>query len=166
MNDPRRSVILDTCVRAEFHTLLLVSLYLLFAGHNQPGGGFAGGLVASCAFYLRYIADGERGLRQVIRVDPPAVMGVGLLLALGTGTMPLLLGDAFFESAILELHPPLLGTVKVTSVLFFDIGVYVVVVGMALFLLEQFGGADGSDPFPEESTDAPDTDAPDTEVGA
>ncbi len=139
----RRSVILDACVRAEFHTLLLVSLYMLFAGHNQPGGGFAGGLVASCAFFLRYVAGGERGVRQVIRVDPPVVMGVGLLVSLVVAFTPLVLGDTILESAIWKLHPPGLGEVKVTSVLFFDIGVYIVVLGMALFLLEQFGSADG-----------------------
>lgn len=150
MKGTRRSVILDTAVRAEFHTLLLVSLYMLLAGHNQPGGGFAGGLVAACACYLRYVAGGDAGLREVVRVDPPILMGAGLLLALGTGLTPLFLGDALFESAILELHPPLIGTVKVTSVLFFDIGVYIVVVGMALFLLEQFGGADGTDTHPDE----------------
>lgn len=142
-DEMRRSVILDACVRAEFHTLLLVSLYLLFAGHNQPGGGFAGGLVASCAFFLRYVAGGERAVRKVIRVDPPVVMGVGLLVSLVVAFTPLVLGDAFLESAIWKLHPPGLGEVKVTSVLFFDIGVYTVVLGMALFLLEQFGGADG-----------------------
>lgn len=153
----RRSVILDACVRAEFHTLLLVSLYLLFAGHNQPGGGFAGGLVASCAFFLRYVAGGERAVHKVIRVDPPVVMGVGLLVALVTAFTPLFLGDAFLESAILELHPPGLGLVKVTSVLFFDIGVYVVVLGMSLFLLEQFGGADGRPvDDTEHAGDAPD----------
>lgn len=150
-DEVRRSVILDACVRAEFHTLLLVSLYMLFAGHNQPGGGFAGGLVASCAFFLRYVAGGERAVHKVIRVDPPIVMGVGLLIALVTAFTPLFLGDAFLESAILELHPPGLGLVKVTSVLFFDIGVYVVVLGMSLFLLEQFGGADG-----RPTQDAPD----------
>ncbi len=150
MKGTRRSVILDTCVRAEFHTLLLISLYLLFAGHNRPGGGFAGGLVASCAVALRYVAGGDEGVRRVVRLDPPVVLGVGLLLALGTGVTPLLLGDALFESAILALHPPVLGTVKVTSVLFFDICVYVVVVGMTLFLLEQLGGADDTDHHPEE----------------
>ena len=71
----RRSVILDACVRAEFHTLLLVSLYFLFAGHNQPGGGFAGGLVASCAFALRFVAGGDRRGAAGHRRRPPIVHG-------------------------------------------------------------------------------------------
>ncbi len=151
----RRSVILDACVRAEFHTLLLVSLYFLFAGHNQPGGGFAGGLVASCAFGLRFVAGGDREVRRAIDIAPPIVMGVGLLLAMITGLVPLALGDNLFESAIVEFAPPLIGKVKLTSVLFFDTGVYLVVVGMALMLLSQLGLADGSNPDSEHDEASP-----------
>lgn len=149
----RRSVILDACVRAEFHTLIVIALYLLFAGHNQAGGGFAGGLVASAALALRFVAGGPDRLRRTIDVPPASILGVGLLIALVTGTVPLLFGDPFLSSAIAEFDPALLGTVKITSVLFFDIGVFVVVVGMSLMLLEQFGGADGTDP--DAAPDAP-----------
>jgi len=141
---PRRSVILDVAVRAELHTLLLVSLYLLFAGHNQPGGGFAGGLVASAALCLRYVAAGTSSLDRSLPVPAPALLGTGLLLAIGTGTVPLLLGDQFMESAIWQVDLPVFGHVKFTSVFVFDTGVYLVVLGMAMLLLEQFGRADGS----------------------
>ncbi len=140
----RRSVILDVAVRAELHTLLLVSMYLLFAGHNQPGGGFAGGLVASAALCLRYVAAGTSSLDRSIPVPAPVLLGTGLLLAIGAGTMPLLLGDQFMESAFREVDLPVFGHVKFTSVLVFDTGVYLVVLGMAMLLLEQFGRADGS----------------------
>ena len=145
-HEQRRSVILDVAVRAEVHTLLLVSLYLLFAGHNQPGGGFSGGLVASCAFCLRYVAGGERELARRVSVPPPWLLGGGLLLAAGTGLLPLLTGGQFLESALRDVELPLVGTVHGASVLAFDTGVYLVVLGMALLLLEQFGAADGSDP--------------------
>lgn len=152
----RRSVILDTCVRAEFHTLLLVSLYLLFAGHNQPGGGFAGGLVASCAVFLVFVAGGEAEVERVVRLDPPKLIGVGLLVALVVAVVPLFSGGVLLESAIVELEAPVLGKVKVTSVLGFDIGVYLSVVGMSLLLLEQFGGADGRLlPTDEPASDQP-----------
>lgn len=141
---PRRSVILDVAVRAELHTLLLVSLYFLFAGHNQPGGGFAGGLLASAALCLRYVAGGEAALARSVPVAPPMVLGAGLLLAIGTGVTPMVLGGELFESAILERHLPLFGQVKFTSVLAFDTGVYLVVLGMAMLLLDQFGHADGA----------------------
>ena len=146
----RRSVILDVCVRAEFHTLIAVSLYLLFAGHNQPGGGFAGGLVASCAFCLLFVAGGEPELHRVIKVPATVFLGGGLLLAVLTGTVPLVLGGEFLESAIFSADLPLLGKAKATSVLFFDIGVYMVVLGVLLMLLEQLGTADGVDHHPVE----------------
>jgi multicomponent Na+:H+ antiporter subunit A len=142
----RRSVILEVCVRAEFHTLLLISLYLLFAGHNQPGGGFAGGLVAACAFCLLFVAGGEGSVRRVLRVPPTTFLGVGMLFSIVTGAVSLVLGGQFLESAIVEGHVALLGKVKGSSVLFFDIGVYLVVLGMVLLLLEQLGSADGTDP--------------------
>lgn len=141
----RRSVILDVCVRAEVHTLLLVSLYFLFAGHNQPGGGFSGGLIASCAFCLRYVAGGERSVARMLPSPPPVILGLGLLLAVGTGLTPLVLGDQLFESALVDVDLPWIGTVKTGSVLVFDTGVYLVVVGMTLLLLEQFGSADGAE---------------------
>ena len=149
---PRRSVILDVCVRAEVHTLLLVSLYFLFAGHNQPGGGFSGGLVASCAFCLRYVAGGERALARYAPVPPPMILGTGQLLAVLPGLTPLVLGDQLLESSFLSFDVALLGTVKTSSVLVFDTGVYLVVLGMALLLLEQCGSADGEQ---AEQTDEP-----------
>jgi multicomponent Na+:H+ antiporter subunit A len=145
----RRSVILEVCVRAEFHTLVLISLYLLFAGHNQPGGGFAGGLVASCAFCLLFVAGGEGSVRRVLRIPPTTLLGVGMLCSILTGVVSLALGGEFLESAVVERSVDLLGKVKGSSVLFFDIGVYLVVLGMVLLLLEQLGSADGRDHDPE-----------------
>jgi multicomponent Na+:H+ antiporter subunit A len=139
----RRSVILDVCVRAEFHTLVLISLYLLFAGHNQPGGGFAGGLVASCAFCLLFVAGGEPGVQRVLKVPATTFLGLGMLCSVGTGMVSLVLGNEFLESALWKADLPVLGEVKASSVLFFDIGVYLVVLGMVLLILEQLGTADG-----------------------
>ncbi len=105
----RRSVILDVCVRAEFHTLMLVSLYLLFAGHNQPGGGFAGGLVASCAFCLLYVSGGEPAVHRAMKVPPTTFLGGGMLLAITTGIVPLLLGGEFLENSIMKATLPVIG---------------------------------------------------------
>ena len=131
-------------MRAEFHTLLLVSLYLLFAGHNQPGGGFAGGLVASCAFCLLFVAGGEPSAAAgASTCTRPPSWASGCCSPIVTGVIPLLLGGEFLESAIIEGDPAVIGQVKGSSVLFFDTGVYLVVLGMVLLLLEQFGTADG-----------------------
>ncbi|MCW2616235.1 MAG: mnhA [Frankiales bacterium] len=135
----RRSVVLETAVRLVFHTILVFSLYLLLAGHNQPGGGFVGGLVAGLAFVLRYIAGGRAALREAVPVDPGVPLGLGLVLAAGTGVTALLLGGQFLESGKVELDLPLLGIVKATSALPFDTGVYLVVVGLVLGVLRTLG---------------------------
>ena len=135
----RRSVILETVVRLVFHTVLVFSLYLLFAGHNQPGGGFVGGLVGGLAFVLRYLAGGRDALNEAVRVDPAVPLGAGIVVASVTGMVAWLFGGAFLESAFRTFDLPLLGEVKVTSPLAFDIGVYLVVVGLVLVLLRTLG---------------------------
>lgn len=136
----RRSLILDVVVRAEFHALLVVSLYPLFAGHNSPGGGFAGGLVAGGALALRFMAAGPDAVRRTIRVAPSTILGGGLLLALGTAVVPLLTHNNLLEHGKLEVAAPLLGDAKITSALAFDTGVFLVVVGVVASLLVAFGG--------------------------
>lgn len=139
LDDARRSVVLETAVRLVFHTVLVFGLYLLFAGHNQPGGGFVGGLVVGCAFVLRYIAGGRGALAEAVPVDPTLPLGLGLLLAAGTGATAWLFGGQFLESGKVELHVPVLGVVKATSALPFDCGVFLVVVGLVLAALQTLG---------------------------
>ena len=134
------SVVLDTVVRLVFHTILVFGLYLLFAGHNQPGGGFVGGLVVGSAFVLRFLAGGRAALDLAVPVDPGLPLGLGLLLSAGTGAAAWAFGAEYLESGKLELHLPLLGAVKATSALPFDIGVFLVVVGLVLALLRTLGG--------------------------
>jgi multicomponent Na+:H+ antiporter subunit A len=133
------SVVLDTTVRLVFHTVLVFSLYLLFAGHNQPGGGFVGGLVAGVAFVLRYVSAGRAGLRAAVPLDPSLPLGLGIVLASATGMAAWLAGAQFLESGKLTVELPVLGVVKATSALPFDAGVYLVVVGLVLLLLRTLG---------------------------
>ena len=135
----RRSVILETCVRLAFHTVLVFGLYLLFAGHNSPGGGFVGGLVAGSAFVLRYVAGGRAELRAAVPVDPGIPLGLGLVLASSTAVGALVLGGDLLQSAYGSVDLPVLGTVKASTVLLFDIGVFLVVVGLVLTLLRTLG---------------------------
>lgn len=134
-----RARVLETGGALVFHTVLALSVYLLFAGHNQPGGGFIGGLVAAAAFVLRFLA-GDRH-RPTTRVRPEVVMGVGLALALVTGIAAWFGGGDFLESASLDVEVPLLGRVKAFSVLAFDTGVYLVVVGLVGAVLDGLGDA-------------------------
>ena len=135
----QRSVVLETCVRLVFHTVLVFGVYLLFAGHNQPGGGFVGGLVSGLAFVLRYVARGRDELEAAVPVDPGLPLGLGLVLAGGTGALSWLAGAQYLESGIVERDVPVLGHVKLVSALAFDIGVFLVVVGLVLGLLRTLG---------------------------
>ncbi len=135
----RRSVVLEVVTRLLFHTIMVFSLYLLFSGHNEPGGGFAGGLVAGLALVLRYLAGGRYELGEAAPVAPGLLLGSGLLFAGGTGVVGLALGAGVLQTAILESTLPVLGDVKLVTSLFFDIGVYLIVVGLVLDVLRSLG---------------------------
>lgn len=134
-----RSLLLDVGIRAVFHTVLLFGVFLLFAGHNAPGGGFIGGLVAAAAFVLRFVADPEGQGDRPLPFHPTTLLGGGVALAVVTGAASWLFGGQLLESAKTTLHPPLLGPMNVTSVLPFDIGVFLVVVGLVGTLLTTLG---------------------------
>jgi multicomponent Na+:H+ antiporter subunit A len=135
----RRSLVLEVITRLLFHAVLVFSLFLLFAGHNAPGGGFAGGLVAGLALVLRYLAGGRYELGEAAPIDPGRLLGTGLLLAGATGAVGLALGAQVLETAYLEATVPVLGDVSLATALFFDIGVYLVVVGLVLDVLRSLG---------------------------
>lgn len=149
----RPSLILDTVSRAAFPLVLAFSLYLLFVGHNAPGGGFVAGLTAGIAMVLLYAGDGIDRLRDVVHVRWETLLGAGLTLAGVTGLGSLVLDEPFLSSAILEWTLPLLGEVKLVTVLFFDMGVYLVVIGLVLALLTILG-AYSDEAVSDESADA------------
>ena len=135
----RRSLILDTTVRLVFDGALLLSIYLLFAGHNQPGGGFVGGLVAAAAVALRYIAGGIDDVLDMLPVRPWGFLSAGLALAAGTALVPLGFGDGPLDQRAVEWHLEILGKVKFTTATVFDTGVYLIVVGLVLMIFEALG---------------------------
>jgi multicomponent Na+:H+ antiporter subunit A len=135
----RPSLILETVVGAVFHTAVLFSLFLLFAGHNSPGGGFVGGLVAGAAFVLRYVAGGAREVVRLAPVAPEVILGLGVTISVGTGAAAWALGGEFLESGKAAPDLPLLGVVHLSTALPFDIGVYLVVLGLVLSLLRALG---------------------------
>ena len=85
-------------MRIVFAAVMLGSLWLLFAGHNQPGGGFVGGIVAGAAISLRYVAGGLREVRRLSRGKPWMVLGSGLLISVTTAIVPLLLGGEVLQT--------------------------------------------------------------------
>lgn len=134
-----RSVLLEVIVRILFHTIIVVSLYLLFAGHNLPGGGFAGGLVAGMALVMRYVAGGRYELGAAAPADTGRLLGSGMALAVGCTLVPLLFGLAPLQSVFVEADVPVLGHIEFVTSTIFDIGVYLVVVGLVLDVLRSLG---------------------------
>lgn len=135
----RRSVVLEVVTRLLFHTMVLVALYLLFAGHNSPGGGFAAGLVVGIALIVRYLAGGRYELGEAAPVHPGLLLGSGLFLSAGVGLVALVAGGEVLQSWIRDFHLPLIGDVHLVTSLFFDIGVFLVVIGLVLDVLRSLG---------------------------
>lgn len=139
MRPENRSIILEVLVRVLFHTIIVVSIYLLFAGHNLPGGGFAGGLVAGMALVMRYIAGGRYELGAAAPTDAGRLLGAGMAIAVASAIVPLFFGAAPLTSVFIETELPVLGHVEFATSTLFDIGVYLVVVGLVLDVLRSLG---------------------------
>jgi len=140
LRDPRhRSLVLEVATRMIFPLIMVLSAYFFFAGHNTPGGGFAGGLTAGLALVLRYLAGGRYELGETLPLDAGKILGVGLGLSAGTAAASLLVGAPVLSSALIQIDVPVLGTVKFVTALFFDLGVYMIVVGLVLDVLRSLG---------------------------
>ena len=135
----RRSVIFEVVTRLVFHVMLAASLFLLFAGHNQPGGGFAGGLVAGLALVIRYLAGGRYELDEAAPFDAGLLVGLGLLVVVTSALAPLAFGGTILETTALDFELPVWGEVHLVTSLFFDCGVYLIVVGMMLDIVRSLG---------------------------
>jgi len=127
------SLILSTTARAIMPLTLVFSIYLLMRGHNAPGGGFVGGLIAAVAFALASLADGVGTARRALVVDPRRLMALGLTLALASGFGGVAAGQPFLTGQWAEIVVPVVG--KIGTPLVFDLGVYLAVLGVSLTML-------------------------------
>jgi multicomponent Na+:H+ antiporter subunit B len=124
------SIILRTAARFLIALLMLFSIFLLLRGHNEPGGGFVGGLVAAAAYILHALAFDVSATLAALRVAPRMLIGTGLLLAVGSGLLPLLFDDPFLTAIWWEV-PLGAGVLEIGTPLIFDTGVYGTVLGVA-----------------------------------
>ena len=122
-------------VRLLLPIAFVVSMYLFMRGHNQPGGGFVAGLVMSVAFILQYMVAGTQWVEAQMSLRPLRWMGTGLLFATITGLGAIGFGYPFLTTHTAHFSLPVLGDIHVASALFFDIGVFAVVVGATLLIL-------------------------------
>lgn len=134
------SPILSATTRIVFVIQLALSLYLLLRGHNLPGGGFIGGLVAAVAFTIYHVGIAKKVSLFGIRINPVSLIFTGLSLALVAGLWGVLVHGTFLQAVWgPEVSLPLLGKVKTGSVLVFDTGIYLLVAGMLTELTYSLG---------------------------
>ena len=131
------SVILSTVSRLVTALLLVFSLFLLIRGHNLPGGGFVGGLVASGAFVLQMLAEGTQSARRLLGIDPTRLIAIGLIVAAGSGVFSFFHDAPFLTGFWDKTVWPVLG--KIGTPLIFDIGVYITVLGVACLIVFSLG---------------------------
>lgn len=130
----KSSLLLTSATRVLIPLLLLYALFLLWRGHNAPGGGFVGGLIAAAAFVLYTLSAGVPGGRHALRVDPSSLLSGGLAIALISGLPALFQGEAFMTAVWTSLH---IGGVELAlgTPLLFDVGVFLAVTGVVLTIV-------------------------------
>jgi multicomponent Na+:H+ antiporter subunit B len=130
------SLILQTAARFLLPLMLVFSAFLLLRGHNDPGGGFSGGLVAAGAFALYAAAFDVESARRALKLAPHHLFGIGLLIAAASGTYGLLFGHPFMQAGwwgtLAAAHEVKIG---IGTPFVFDIGVYLVVLGAATLMV-------------------------------
>lgn len=128
-----KSVILQTATRYLLPILLLFSIFVLLRGHYHPGGGFVGGLVASIAFVLDKFTNGNESTLKLLRYHPGVLIPCGLAIAALSMAAPVLIDEPVMTGLWFERPVPIIGMIG--TALFFDIGVYFVVIGVVLTIL-------------------------------
>lgn len=136
MNQLRSNdIILKTATTFIVFVILAFAIFLFFAGHNAPGGGFVGGLVTSGALVLLYIAYGFRVMNRVIKMNFRILIGIGLLLAVLTGVASFLFTERFLSHTYGHFHFPVFGDVELATAMIFDLGVYLTVIGVTMTII-------------------------------
>jgi multicomponent Na+:H+ antiporter subunit B len=128
-----KSIILKTAADYLLPMLLLFSVYVLLRGHYFPGGGFVGGLIASIAFVLHGFANSIENTLKLIRYHPAVMIPIGLSIAFASAIAPMFLGRPIMMGLWADKPVAVIGTIG--SALFFDIGVFFVVIGVTLTIL-------------------------------
>lgn len=125
-----RTTILQVTTRILIPIFFVYSLYLLFRGHDSPGGGFIAALVVSIGLVFHMIAFGVSNTQRIYRIDTMKFIAIGLLLSFIAATLPMLMGKGFFQA--IWTNVKIIGLGTISSVMLFDIGVYLTVVGAIL----------------------------------
>lgn len=138
-----KTLILNTTNRLIMGILLVFSVFLLIRGHNLPGGGFTGGLVAGSAFALQALAYGVPAARRVLVFDPRTFLAAGLVTAILSSAAAAVRDLPYFTGLWLKQVFPVVG--KVGTPIVFDIGVYLVVLGVVTLFVFSLAPDEGEE---------------------
>ncbi|MBQ0140716.1 MAG: Na(+)/H(+) antiporter subunit B [Kurthia sp.] len=128
-------LILRTVVQAVVFIILTLAIYLFFAGHYSPGGGFVAGLVLATAVVLLYLTFDAERVKKGLPVDFKVVAAVGVFLAIMTAVVPVFFGQPFLNMSSVSVHFPLIGEKELATVLIFELGVALTVVGVVMTII-------------------------------
>lgn len=132
-------VILQTATKIVLFIIVLFSVYIFFAGHYTPGGGFVGGLLTAGAIILLLLAFDMKTVAKILPVNYMNMAALGLLIAIGTGAGALLFNKPFLTHAFTYAHIPVLGKLSLHTAAIFDLGVFLVVVGVTMTIIQTIG---------------------------
>lgn len=135
-------VILQTVTRTVSFIILLFSLYLFFAGHHNPGGGFIGGLMTGAALVLLYVAYDIETINKILPIDYKKMTALGLLIAVSTGLGSFIFNVPFLTHSFGYFYLPFLGKTELATAVLFDLGVYLTVVGVTMTIILAIGEDD------------------------
>ncbi|MGF1585229.1 MAG: Na+/H+ antiporter subunit B [Bacteroidales bacterium] len=125
-----KTPIIQTVINLLMPLFFLFSLYLLFRGHNEPGGGFIGGLIGAIAFVFHAMVFDSRETIRIFNINPVRLIAVGLSLAVISGLFALVGGDPFMTALWADFYLPVIG--RPGTPILFDIGVFILVIGIVL----------------------------------
>ncbi len=132
-------VILQTVTKFVLFVIILFSIHLFFAGHYYPGGGFIGGLMTSGAIVLLLLAFDIKTVKMILPFDYIKVVAVGLLIAIATGAGALFFNKPFLTHVFTYVDLPLLGKTSLHTAVLFDTGVFLVVIGVTMTIIQTIG---------------------------
>ncbi|WP_062350295.1 Na(+)/H(+) antiporter subunit B [Bacillus kwashiorkori] len=134
-----KDIILQTIAKVVFFIIILFSIHIFFEGHYRPGGGFVGGLVTAGGLVLLLLAYDLKTVKKLMPINFRILIGIGLAVALLTASAAMLFDVPFFTHAFDYFDLPLLGETSLHSAALFDLGVYLVVVGTTMTIIQTIG---------------------------
>jgi len=150
------SLIVTVGTRLLLPMIITSGVFIFLRGHNEPGGGFIAGVLVGIAYIMQYVASGYNWSQERARFDPHLMIGAGITIAAASGLPSWLFGYPYLTSTFGYVPIPLIGPVEIASVIVFDIGVFLTVVGIVLISLANLARVEDKAPAASDGVGTPD----------